>query len=116
MPRTYEERIDELTKKLEQMQALKKELEQKARVQERKDRTHRLIQIGAVMEQACGEAIDPEMLANYLSSKVRSNNGEERTVIEIQRHHYMRTKERIEQERAGATASNDTNNGEQEHQ
>lgn len=107
MTKTYEERAEELEQRIRQMQAMKKELEQKAREKNRKDRTHRLIQIGAVMEQACGEAIDPEMLAIYLSSKVRSSNGEERTVIEIQRHHYLRTKERIEHERAGEDHSSE---------
>ena len=51
--RTYEERIEALDKKQEQLKAQKKALQAKMRTQERKARTKHLIEVGAEVERIC---------------------------------------------------------------
>ena len=51
--RTYEERIEALEKKQEQLKAQKKALQAKIRTQERKARTKHLIEVGAEVERIC---------------------------------------------------------------
>ena len=51
--RTYEERIEALEKKQDQLKAQKKALQAKMRSQERKARTKHLIEVGAEVERIC---------------------------------------------------------------
>lgn len=100
MPRTYEERVEELEQKIAQMQNQRKELLAKQKVQDRKNRTHRLIQIGAEMEKAAGREIDPEVLAVYLQTTVKRNDdGTEVTVIDMQKRYYERTEQRLQEQK-----------------
>lgn len=64
--RPTEERIAELDKKLDQIKAQKRALQNRAKAEERKARTKRLIQIGAEVEAFCGEITDLEAFKKYL--------------------------------------------------
>ena len=67
--RTYVERIDELAKKMEQLEAQKKALEQKQKEEERKKRTKRLIELGGIIESVLGRPTvdeDKSRLLNFL--------------------------------------------------
>lgn len=106
MPRTYEERVEELEQKIAQMQAQRKELLARQKVQDRKNRTHRLIQIGAELEKAAGCEIDPEVLAVYLQTTVKRNDdGTEITVIEMQKRYYERTERRLQEQKEDMEAN-----------
>lgn len=106
MAKTYEERVEDLEQRITQMQTLRKELIAKQKVQDRKNRTHRLIQIGAVMEEGFGEEIDPEIFAAYLKTTIRKSDGTEMTVAESQKHFYERAKDRIRNENTGTSGIN----------
>lgn len=100
MTRTYEERVEELEQKIMQMQGMRKELLAKQKVMDRKERTHRLIQLGAELEKAAGEEIDPEILAVYLKTTVKRNDdGTSMTVIEMQKQYYELTLHRLQREK-----------------
>lgn len=60
--KTTSERIDEKARKISQMTAEKKQLEAQKRQEDRKARTHRLIQIGAEVESVLGVPIEEEDL------------------------------------------------------
>nr|CRY97522.1 hypothetical protein [uncultured prokaryote] len=65
--RPTEERIAELDKKLEQIKAKKRALQNRAKTEERKARTKRLIAIGAEVEHYAGcEISDLEAFKKYL--------------------------------------------------
>lgn len=65
--RTPDERLAELNKKIEQMQAQAKAVEQKIKADERKKRTKRLIEIGAEVEHYAGyEITNLAALKEYL--------------------------------------------------
>lgn len=65
--RPTEERIAELDKKLDQIKAQKRALQNRAKAEERKARTKRLIQIGAEVEHYAGcEITDLEAFKKYL--------------------------------------------------
>lgn len=72
---TAEERLQKLEEKMAQLQAQKKKIHQEEEAKKRKIRTRRLIEIGAVMEAALGEEIDPERLSEYLN-RPNSKNSE----------------------------------------
>lgn len=66
--RTSNERLAEINKKIEQMQAQAKAVEQKIKADERKKRTKRLIAIGAEVEHyAACEIVDMDALKKYLA-------------------------------------------------
>lgn len=65
--KTTDERIAELDKKMLQIKAQKRQLQARAKADERKKRTHRLIQIGAEVEKYCGEITDLESFSKYVS-------------------------------------------------
>lgn len=52
------ERIADIDKKIEQMKAQKRALQNRAKAQERKERNHRLIQIGVMVESYADCTID----------------------------------------------------------
>lgn len=64
--RSTEERIAELDKKLDNIKAQKRALVARANAEERKNRKHRLIQIGAEVEKYCGTITDIEAWAKYV--------------------------------------------------
>ena len=82
--KTYEERIlkmdqkeQELSEKLRQYQAKKKQLESAKRKDDERNRVHRLIPIGAVVEQVLGRPIENEdlpKLERFLRQQERSGN------------------------------------------
>jgi len=70
--RTYGERINDLSKKMEQLEAQKKALEQKQKEEERKKRTKRLIELGGIIESVLGRpTIDEDKirLLNFLKKQ-----------------------------------------------
>ena len=69
-------------KKAAEAAAIKKEirrLEQKQAAAERKARTHRLVEVGAILEQATGLTFDTEdrraILSEVLNQRLRYNDG-----------------------------------------
>lgn len=70
--RTYGERINDLSKKMEQLEAQKKALEQKQKEEERKKRTKRLIELGGIIESVLGRPTvdeDKIRLLNFLKKQ-----------------------------------------------
>ena len=75
--RTYGERIDELTKKQEQLETQKKALEKKQKEEERKKRTKRLIELGGIIESVLGRPTvddDKARLMNFLNRQEVKGN------------------------------------------
>lgn len=71
--KTDEQKLQELEKKLSQLQAQKKAIEKRANEKERKERTRRLIQNGALAEQYLqSENIAPADFEILLKSLVES--------------------------------------------
>lgn len=62
---SIKEQRAKLQAKIEALQAREKALAQKDRAQERKARTKRLIEIGAVVESVVGHAVEKENLENF---------------------------------------------------
>lgn len=78
--KSYEERLKELDEQLEQIRAKKQQVESRLKEKERKERTRRLIQVGAIFESNFGfEAKNPltqekaEQIALGLSKYVKEN-------------------------------------------
>lgn len=74
--RTYDERIEELKKKQEQLKAQEKALKKRQNEEERKSRTRRLIELGGIVESVLGRETTEEdkvSLLNFL--KKQENNG-----------------------------------------
>ena len=72
--RTYEERIQEkdlriekLQQELKQYEAQRKQLRKRQKEEERKIRTHRLIEIGAAVESVLGRAIEIEEIPTLIA-------------------------------------------------
>lgn len=77
MTDTLQERIEKLTKQQEQLKARKRQLLARAGQQERKARTRRLIQLGAVMEKALGIELDERGRELLLEQLTRTHHGEQ---------------------------------------
>ena len=80
--KTYEERIQEkdlriekLAQELKRYEAQKKQLEKRRNEEERKKRTHRLIEIGAAVESVLGRCIENEEIPKLIAflNKQESN-------------------------------------------
>lgn len=67
-----DERIGSLDDKIKQLEAQKKQLEARAKEKERKERTRRLIQIGAIMDSI---GIDTVEIADLFKQKVLNSEG-----------------------------------------
>lgn len=67
MKRSAEERISQLDKKMDELKAKKRAIQNREKEKERKARTKRLIRIGAEIEAYCGEITDIEAFKKYLS-------------------------------------------------
>lgn len=72
--KTYEERIQEkdfriekLAQELKRYEAQKKQLEKRRKEEERKIRTHRLIEIGAAVESVLGRCIELEEIPKLIA-------------------------------------------------
>lgn len=65
--RTTAERLDNLTEKMNQYEAQKKQLEKRLAEEQRKARTKRLIEIGASVESVYGKPIENEKLLNLIN-------------------------------------------------
>lgn len=68
-----EQRISELADKIKKLEAQKKQLEAKAKDKERKERTRRLIQIGAIMDSMGIDNLElAERFKNYFINTPKS--------------------------------------------
>lgn len=64
--KSEQEKLADLAQKIEQLQARKSALEKKVKADERKRRTKRLIEIGAIVEAYAGEITALNELKTYL--------------------------------------------------
>ena len=67
--RTYDERIEELEKRQEQLKAQERQLKKRQSAEERKRRTKRMIEMGAIIESVLGRPAtddDKERLQDFL--------------------------------------------------
>ena len=67
--RTYDERIEELEKRQEQLKAQERQLKKRQSAEERKRRTKRMIEMGAIIESVLGRPAtddDKERLQAFL--------------------------------------------------
>lgn len=64
--KSEQEKLADLAQKIEQLQARKSALEKKVKADERKRRTKRLIEVGAIVEAYAGEIADLDALKVYL--------------------------------------------------
>lgn len=69
--KTTEERIAELEEKQKQLKAQKRALMNRAKVEERKKRTHRLIQVGAIVEKYLGTIEDLDEFEKQFESMIK---------------------------------------------
>ena len=65
--RTYDERIDELRKKQEQLKAQERDLMKRQSADERKKRTRRLIELGGIVESVLGRPTADEDKIRFLN-------------------------------------------------
>ena len=65
--RTYDERIDELRKKQEQLKAQERDLMKRQSADERKKRTRRLIELGGIVESVLGRPTVDEDKIRFLN-------------------------------------------------
>lgn len=73
--RSYEERIAELQKRRNQLKEQEKDLQRRAKEEERKKRTRRLIEIGATVESVLGREFnqaDKVRLLSFLQMQERN--------------------------------------------
>jgi REP element-mobilizing transposase RayT len=64
--RTTEERMKEFDIKIEQIKARKRQIQNRVKAEKRKEETKRLITIGKMVEEYCGEIKDLESFAEWL--------------------------------------------------
>lgn len=69
--KTTEERIAELEEKQKQLKAQKRALMNRAKAEERKKRTHRLIQVGAIVEKYLGTIEDLDEFEKQFESMIK---------------------------------------------
>ena len=73
--KTDEERLKELEKKIEQIKVQKQQVESRMKEKERKERTRRLIQVGAIFEKyfEISDVDQAEKIAFALKKQVENN-------------------------------------------
>lgn len=73
--KSYDERIEELQKRQEQLKAQEKALKKRASEEERRKRAKRLIEMGAIVESVLGRPTDEEDRVRFLAilRKLESN-------------------------------------------
>lgn len=71
--KTEQERLADLEMKMQQLKAQKQRLESRVKLKERKERTRRLIQIGAIFEKWCDiqSTEEAELVAHAISEQVK---------------------------------------------
>ena len=77
MARSYDELIEEAIRYREQYRKRELELRKRKSAEERKKRTHRLIELGAIVETVLGRATteeDKERLLSFLNRQERNGN------------------------------------------
>jgi hypothetical protein len=75
--RTTREQLEELNRKREQLKARERELKQRFSAEERKKRTRRLIECGAMIEKILGRPLvdnDKNNLYSFLQMQERNGN------------------------------------------
>ncbi|OMD08213.1 hypothetical protein [Paenibacillus odorifer] len=88
--RSPEERVAEIEKKMEQLKAKKQQLEEQVSQKERKERTRRLIQIGAIMESNFGlESLEEaewvaEQVRDHAQVQLRSRREKQKAEADLQ--------------------------------
>ena len=61
-------KLEDIEKRIAQLQAQKKAIISKAKAKERKERNHRLIQVGALVEKYAGKIINLDSFEAYLKN------------------------------------------------
>ena len=74
--RSYDERIDELRKKVEQLKAQERDLKKRQAADERKKRTRRLIELGGIVESVLGRpTTDQDKVRLMYFLRLQEKNG-----------------------------------------
>ena len=74
--RSYDERIKELTTKVEQLKAQERDLKKRQAADERKKRTRRLIELGGIVESVLGRpTTDQDKVRFMYFLKLQEKNG-----------------------------------------
>lgn len=71
--KSEQERLVELEQKMQQLKAQKQQIEARVKQKERKERTRRLVQIGAIFEKWCElqSVEEAEVIAKAISDQVK---------------------------------------------
>ena len=95
--KTDEERLKELEKKIEQIKVQKQQVESRLKEKQRKERTRRLIQVGAIFEKyfEISDVDQAEKIAFALKKQVE-NNKEKILAIDLEK--YKEKAERMKKE------------------
>ena len=84
--KTDEERLKELEKKIEQIKVQKQQVESRLKEKERKERTRRLIQVGAIFEKYFDIAdVDQAEKIAFALKKHVENNKEKILAIDLEK-------------------------------
>ncbi len=84
--KTDEERLKELEKKIEQIKVQKQQVESRLKEKERKERTRRLIQVGAIFEKYFDVAdVDQAEKIAFALKKYVENNKEKILAIDFEK-------------------------------
>ena len=85
--KTDEERLKELEKKIEQIKVQKQQVESRLKEKERKERTRRLIQVGAIFEKYFDIAdVDQAEKIAFALKKYVENNKEKILAIDLEKY------------------------------
>ncbi|MFZ0446512.1 MAG: hypothetical protein WAM95_18165 [Bacillus sp. (in: firmicutes)] len=95
--KTDEERLEELEKKIEQIKVQKQQVESRLKEKQRKERTRRLIQIGAIFEKYfdIADVDQAEKIAFALKKQVENNKEK---ILSIDLEKYKEKAERMKKE------------------
>ena len=95
--KTDEERLKELEKKIEQIKVKKQQVESRLKEKQRKERTRRLIQVGAIFEKYFDIAdVDQAEKIAFALKKHVENNKEKILAIDLEK--YKEKAERMDKE------------------
>ena len=84
--RNEEEKISDLSTKIKQLEAQKRLLEARSKEKERKARTRRLIQIGAVLDVMGIDTLEiAEGFKNYFQNNSEANDFLQKIILEIRK-------------------------------
>src|SRR3954463_12692176 len=95
--KTDEERLKELEKKIEQIKVKKQQVENRMKEKQRKERTRRLIQVGAIFEKYFDIAnVDQAEKIAFALKKYVENNKEKILAIDLEK--YKEKAERMDKD------------------